>query len=160
MPFISDLSVRQVNGSHTWILTEDLIYDGFHASFVVPAGFQTDFASIPRWLNWLIPKYGKRYNKAAVLHDHLCIEARGGRFSRRDADGLFRRCLREASVIYWRRRLMWIGVRWGGRLSGATPLDLLAIIPTSILVVYVLGLGAWWSGSGIWQGAADLAARF
>ena len=35
---------------------------------VVPAGFITDFSSIPRWLWSVIPKRG-RHDWAAVLHD-------------------------------------------------------------------------------------------
>lgn len=37
----------------------------------VPAGYVTDFASIPRGLWNLIPPWG-RYRKAAVVHDWLC----------------------------------------------------------------------------------------
>ena len=36
---------------------------------VVP--FRTDLASVPRFLSWLFPRYGK-YTKAAVIHDYLC----------------------------------------------------------------------------------------
>jgi len=40
-------------------------------SYVEPGvGFVTDFASIPRPLWWLLPKWGK-YGKAAVIHDYL-----------------------------------------------------------------------------------------
>src|SRR5262249_39141958 len=52
------------------------------------------------------PKYG-RYTKAAILHDHLCDEARANRFDRDDADGLFRRAMRELGVSFLRRWLMW-----------------------------------------------------
>lgn len=40
------------------------------AGHVVPRGFETDFASIPRALRWLIPTVG-RYNLAALIHDYL-----------------------------------------------------------------------------------------
>src|SRR5690242_3006060 len=38
---------------------------------VVPVDFLTDLASVPRWLTWLVPRYGE-YTRAAVIHDCLC----------------------------------------------------------------------------------------
>jgi hypothetical protein len=62
---------------------------------------------------WLIPQFG-RYTPAAVLHDWLVTEGLlAGVVSSRDADGLFRRVLREEGVPPVRRWLMWCGVRWG-----------------------------------------------
>jgi len=37
----------------------------------VPAGYRTDFASIPRFFWRVLPPFG-RYGKAAVIHDWLC----------------------------------------------------------------------------------------
>ncbi len=37
----------------------------------VPAGYRTDFASIPRFFWRILPPAG-RYGKAAVIHDWLC----------------------------------------------------------------------------------------
>ena len=37
----------------------------------VPAGYRTDFASIPRLFWRVLPPFG-RYGKAAVVHDWLC----------------------------------------------------------------------------------------
>lgn len=37
----------------------------------VEKGFLSDGASIPKWLSWLIPRWGK-HGQAAVLHDKLC----------------------------------------------------------------------------------------
>lgn len=37
----------------------------------VPAGYRTDFASIPRIFWRVLPPFG-RYGKAAVIHDWLC----------------------------------------------------------------------------------------
>ena len=64
---------------------------------------------------WLIPRYGV-YTKAAILHDYLCERHP---VSRRDADGIFRRALRELGVSVLRRWMMWAAVRAGGHWSGA-----------------------------------------
>jgi hypothetical protein len=94
------------DGDH-WRLIKPLIYEAARERFVVPAGFRTDFASVPRVLTWLVPRTGK-HNRAAVLHDWL---TRQPDVSRKDADGIFLRVLRELGVPPVRRRLMYLGVR-------------------------------------------------
>src|SRR5438128_934582 len=68
--FDSELSIRGA-GPRTWELTMPLIWTGTKGdTFVVPTGFVTDFASVPRFLHWLVSPYGA-YTRAAVLHDWL-----------------------------------------------------------------------------------------
>ena len=113
MPFVpGSLTVRRV-GPYTWALVDDLVYQGRKQRFVVPAGFRTDFASVPRVVTWLVPRFGA-YTLAAILHDWLVTEGlRTGVVSPNDADGIFRRVMRESGVPVIRRWLMWAGVRWG-----------------------------------------------
>lgn len=116
MPFRSSLILRKVN-KDLWALTRPLHYRGRDQGFTVPEGFYTDFATVPGMMTWLVPKTGK-YTEAAVLHDWLCT--RGielGMVSSRDADGIFRRTMRELGVPPIRRWLMWTGVRWGAAFS-------------------------------------------
>ena len=108
MGFESDVNVREVDDD-TWELLEQLVYVGSRETFTVPKGFQTDFASVPRAFVWLLPRYG-RYTKASILHDYLCEEAKAGRFNRDDADGIFRRAMRELGVSFLRRWIMWAAV--------------------------------------------------
>jgi hypothetical protein len=106
------LTVRRVDADR-WSLVDDLVYRGDRERFVVPAGFRTDFASVPRVVTWLIPRFGA-YTLAAILHDWLCSEGiRSGVVSPREADGIFRRVMRESGVPVLRRWMMWAGVRWG-----------------------------------------------
>jgi hypothetical protein len=113
VPFTSDeLSVRSVDDTH-WELLAPLVYQGRDEVFTVPAGFVTNFATVPQAVQWLIPVTG-RYTRATVLHDWLCGEPlRSGQLSSHDIDGLFRRVMREEGVPLVRRWLMWAGVRWG-----------------------------------------------
>ena len=113
MPFEpGSLIVRRVD-ANTWSLVDELVYRGNRQRFVVPAGFRTDFATVPRLVTWLVPRFGV-YTLAAVLHDWLCTEGiRSGAVSAREADGIFRRVMRESGVPVLRRWLMWAGVRWG-----------------------------------------------
>lgn len=133
-----NVAVRQ-DGVRHWLLLEDLYYQGRYDQFRVPAGYRTDFATVPRAAVWLVPTYG-RYTPAAILHDLLCdlAVAPDPEVSRRDADGLFRRCLRELGVPGPRRWMMWCGVRWAGRWSDATPRELLAGAGLTLLAVPTL----------------------
>lgn len=108
----SKVLVRQFDDTD-WRLEEQVVYAGRTDTFTVPEGTLTDFASVPRVFAWLVPKYG-RYTAAAVLHDHLVrIERPAGRISPRDADGLFRRAMRELGVPFLQRWFMWGAVRLG-----------------------------------------------
>jgi hypothetical protein len=112
MAFAGDVVVRELGGDEgsRWRLEQPLTYRGRRDEFVVPAGFTTDFASVPQALTWLVPRYG-RYTKAAILHDFLWRECAAGRFGWADADGLLRRAMRELDVPFLRRWLMWAAVR-------------------------------------------------
>jgi hypothetical protein len=96
-----------------WTLAEEVVYQGRDQRFVVPPGTRTDFASVPRPFAWLVPRYG-RFTAAAVLHDHLLsVELPAGTVDPVDADGLFRRAMRELGVPFLLRWFMWAAVRWG-----------------------------------------------
>ena len=77
---------------------------------VVPGGFETDFASVPRILWAVIPPWGK-YSAAAVAHDWLYHK---GKFSRWTCDAFFREHMAQLGVRRGTRWLMWAGVRLGG----------------------------------------------
>jgi hypothetical protein len=94
MGFESGLVARQV-GDVDWELVEPLMYRGNTELFKVPIETKTDFASVPSFLQWLIPRSGW-YTRAAVLHDYLWRSVSG--VSYKDADGIFRRAMAELKV--------------------------------------------------------------
>lgn len=154
MPFTDVEVVIKQLGDERWEIVEPVVYKGNRDTFTVGPGFQTDLASVPRPLVWLIPTYG-RYTKAAILHDHLCGEARAGKFNRYDADGIFRRSMRELGVAFLRRWIMWAAVRVGSGSNLIRPgigqflLVLLIALPMAgillVPVVFVLtALGVFW----------------
>ena len=153
MPFDSpDLTVRRAT-DQSWEVLEPLTYRGRRDTFVVPAGFCTDFASVPRVVVWLFPRFG-RYTLAAVLHDWLTdVGIAAGAISARDADGVFRRVMRELGVPPVRRWLMWCGVRWAAlvnpvrrpgwwldapRLLGLSVLAAPLVVPPAALIAVAL----------------------
>lgn len=125
MGFRTELVVKEVD--RYWRVLQPLEYKGNMDLFVVPIGFSTDFASVPKLFQWLLPKTGL-YTKAAVLHDYLCRlaerriwedgsprdpgDAGPRKLNRADADGIFRRVMAELGVSFLQRWLMWGGVRW------------------------------------------------
>ena len=113
--FLSPLIVRDEGG--TFVLVEALAYESavLDGVLVVPPGFLTDFASIPRGLWNILPPIGK-YDAGAVCHDKLY---RDGAFDRRPIDrGTADRVLREAmdvcGVGRLQRWLIYAGLRLGG----------------------------------------------
>jgi hypothetical protein len=110
MPFMSPLVAEQV-GDLDWKVVRPLRYLGHTDEFVVPAGSETDFASVPGAFQWLIPRSG-RYTKAAVLHDYLWRHIDEVGIMRSDADGIFRRVMSELGVPFLRRWMMWAAVRF------------------------------------------------
>jgi hypothetical protein len=114
------LNITEVPGTDLWKLNDHLVYQGRDHQFLVPAGFASDFATIPMFVQSLIPITGA-HSKAAILHDFLLAGLRShyrgisphAPVSSVDADGIFRRTMRESGVKFVRRWLMWTGVRWG-----------------------------------------------
>lgn len=107
MPFVGDDHplLRQI-GDATWMVTEPLTYRAKVDRYTVEKNFETDLASVPRPLVWLIPRYG-RYTKCAILHDWLW---RRTPVHKADANGIFRRSMREEDVSLVHRWMMWAAV--------------------------------------------------
>jgi len=71
----------------------------------VPAGYRTDFASIPRVVWSLLPPVG-RSGKAAVIHDWLCdVRAPAQRRPKMAAD-IINEALAVLGEPAWRRAIM------------------------------------------------------
>jgi hypothetical protein len=172
MPFTGSVVVREVedHDGSTWQLVEPLAYQGRDEMLVVPAGFETDFASVPTAFTWLIPRYG-RYTKAAILHDWLCRRAERGEFRWVDADGVFRRVMRELGVPVLRRWLMWAAVRlhsivkfepsslWTQGAGPLAKLVLIAVVAGAFLLVPAVVVLTWTAIFGIAETIAYLPAR-
>lgn len=96
-----------------WRLADDFWFELRLASDVpawrvtVPRGFETDLASIPRFLWPIFPPLGP-WNKAAVLHDFLYSIPGCSSFL---ADSLFREAMASLGVPIWRRVVMYYAVR-------------------------------------------------
>ena len=105
------LDVREIDDSH-WTLLSEFVYDSkiAGARIVVQAGFVTDFASVPRvpLAFWLV---GDTAHMAAVVHDFLY---QSGIFPRLIADKVLYEAMLVTNVVWWKARLIYLGVRVGG----------------------------------------------
>lgn len=69
--FKNTLVVSPFGDGTFWYLREPLTWIGVKdQTITVPRGFVTDFASVPRPVWWLFPRWAK-YGSAAVVHDWL-----------------------------------------------------------------------------------------
>ncbi|MEQ1931145.1 MAG: DUF1353 domain-containing protein [Parvularculaceae bacterium] len=110
-----DLDGRRM-GRRVAVLTDDWLYCYPETGevFLVPGGYETDFASIPAAARWAISPFGN-HAEAAVIHDWLY--AVGEKDKRLQADEIFRHAMKENGVNVVRRNLMFEAVRRGGDKS-------------------------------------------
>ncbi|MNC39249.1 hypothetical protein D3C75_878980 [compost metagenome] len=96
-----------------WVVLRALTYTAASGrSYIVPRGFVTDLASIPRLLRPALDQNGAS-RRPAVLHDALyCRKST----TRQQADDLFYEALRAEGVGHLTALLMYAGVRAGGWL--------------------------------------------
>lgn len=121
--FLSPLQLEYLDG-HYWEVLVPFDYhigapDGIE-HVIVPKGFITDFASIPRAL-WSVLSPTGSYGKAAVVHDFLykmrIVEAAGLQprlVERGEADSIFREAMDVLCVRRLTRWTVYSGVRMGG----------------------------------------------
>lgn len=118
--FNSDLVMKD-NLNRTFTLHDDLCYfsERRATQIVVPEGFITDLASIPRALWITLPPIG-RYDAAAVVHDYLyrfpnSVAGHGAApADRGEADAILLEAMRASGVGWWTRSTVYSGVRVGG----------------------------------------------
>ena len=98
---------------NVFTLREELVYGGL----TVPAGFESDGASVPRFF-WRIvfPPGDNRALRAAFLHDYIYRTHPAG-WTRARADELFRRVLIEDGVSRNSANMAYCGVRLFGGSS-------------------------------------------
>ena len=116
--FMTEPQLRPTGRGDQWELLDDfvvLIEDDATIpapglrTIVVPGGFATDLASVPR-LPAAYLLFAGRARRSAILHDWLYQQ----RMPRAWADAVFRAAMGEEQVGPLARWAMWAGVRLGG----------------------------------------------
>jgi hypothetical protein len=98
-----------------WRLQDDLIFsylvNGCWQRIIVPAGFESNLASVPWWMWWIFPPVDD-YFFSVILHDYLYTGATS--LTRGTADAFMREAMIPDGVSPFRRRVMYYGVRLFG----------------------------------------------
>jgi hypothetical protein len=133
--FLTELQVKPATGKDDgqWQLLADLVYQSDVAgmTFTVPAGFITNFASVPR-IPIVYELAGDTASDAATVHDYLYSTHI---VPRSVADAVLREASDVTAVPDWRRQLMWAGVRifgwlyWGTAATSTKPAAVAAVTP-------------------------------
>ena len=113
-------AVKQIDAKH-WKLLEDLEYhvgsEDSDEVIIVPTGYETDFASVPRAFWNIFPPFGK-HSPAAVIHDYLYgkqgVMPSGMIYSRRRCDEIFLETMGVMGVSWWRKHTMYRAVQMFG----------------------------------------------
>lgn len=113
--FTAPLVLEQIPGTCLWRMDRTLEYHaGTYPSaevYLVPRGFRTDLASIPRPLWSVLGHPAGSYAAAAVVHDWLYAWQP---VTRARADALFLEGMGVLGVPWAQRRALYLGVRAGG----------------------------------------------
>jgi hypothetical protein len=120
--FLTNLDVRLISDRHSgkWVLLSPLVYSSKVAGreFVVPTGFGTDFASVPR-VPIIFDLMGDTAHSAAVIHDYLYST---GEVGRDIADSVFCEAALVSGVFRWRAYAMYMAVRASGKSHYSPPI--------------------------------------
>lgn len=93
MAFSGPLTIRERDvDTDRWELAEPLTY----GSMTIPVGFVCDGATIPWPVSIVFPHWGRRYRRAAILHDYLL--SIGTR--RTEADKAFLAAMKDCGVSF------------------------------------------------------------
>ena len=115
--FTDILLVSPLADGTTWVIMRDFGYEvgaeGSGDRIDVAIGFQTDFATVPRPLWIVLPKWG-RYGNAAVVHDWLYWKQDRPRAA---VDGLFFEAMDVLGVDAAAKYALYWGVRLFGWLA-------------------------------------------
>lgn len=120
--FVGHLGLDYIDG-HYWTIQAPLQFDigelGSNRCVIVTAGYVTDFNSVPRGLWNIFPP--TRYGKSSIIHDYLCdggvITGFIGGFTYTtvpqyaETDAIYKEALEVEGCPFWKRNMMWMGVR-------------------------------------------------
>lgn len=111
--FHSALILKAVNNG--WEVIEDFGYTSelLNKDIIVPKGYFTDLASVPRLMRWIVPVANAKNRKAAVVHDYLCTHGveLGIVSDQKQADLVFREALGASGLGKFKSGVMYYPVR-------------------------------------------------
>lgn len=113
---ITNLDTEKI-GHILWRLNKPLLWATSNGMITVPTNFLTDGASCPNILWSLCSPMSGPQVCAAVAHDYLYSKDCGLHYTREQADQLFYDMMIVDGTPKWRAKLIYMGVRAGGKKS-------------------------------------------
>jgi len=113
MKFLDTVVGEYVRGTERFRLVDDLNYqsDLLPEIITVPAGFETDFASIPKALWWYIAPTSPQIRDGAIVHDFLYAMRLVPRLC---ADAILREAMKALGASITERNVVYYAVRLRG----------------------------------------------
>lgn len=110
--FLTDLVVRELDDSIFQVAYHSFEYvsEVLNTTVIVPVGFKTDFASVPR-IGFIYAFLGDTAHEPAVIHDWLYYTAE---YSREKADATLLEAMKCFGIPAAKRYPIYWGVRIGG----------------------------------------------
>lgn len=102
--------IVEVLDDDTFILRDDFVVKYYDTTFIIDAGFVTDFASVPR-IPIAFTLFAGKAKKSAVWHDYLYTTKP---FSRAECDKAFLCAMKAEGLGWFTRMAMYQGVKLGG----------------------------------------------
>ena len=116
---LKDAGMRR--GNRVFLLKSSFRYFSSLGMIEVPAGTETDGASVPRAFRAIFDPFGE-YFGAAVIHDFLYSPA-NCEFTRAEADLIFKEAMYNIGVVWYRREVIYQAVRiFGGSFFKGRPM--------------------------------------
>lgn len=111
--FLNHLTVTEVDDERFQVAYSPFMYESdlLPGTIVVPLGFYTDFASVPRWMPIMYSLLGDTAHEPAVIHDWLYYM---GETTRENADDILLEAMKVKGMPMYRAYPIYWGVRVGG----------------------------------------------
>ncbi len=115
--FLTDLDCRLKDDDRIWVTDSPLVYESDILGMIsIPAGFETDFASVPR-VPIAYTFFGDRAHRESVIHDWLYRIDAIPPATYDQANQVFLEAMECRGKGWFVRRFMYWGVCWGGFTS-------------------------------------------
>lgn len=107
--FITKLCLEDVAGTGKWVVMTPLMYRCDGRDIVVPAGFETDLASVPRAFRCYLDDDSPFIRAPSALHDYLYTSP--GAFTRKSCDDILYSAMLESGATKIQAGIVYFAVR-------------------------------------------------
>ena len=115
--FLDRMDVTPLPNGKDWQLLHELRYaTGTGEVIYIPAGFITDFASIPKFFRRVYQPATGKHRRGSVIHDYI-YRTDSLNYTRKQADQVFLEIMELDGVSRFDRKAIYYSVRTGGSSS-------------------------------------------